>query len=48
LVQPVKKETEDTSKTESKDDLKKQAVQHPLVAEAVRIFGGRVVDVKVL
>jgi len=48
LVQPVKKESQDTSKTESKDDLKKQAVQHPLVAEAVRIFGGRVVDVKVL
>jgi len=30
------------------NDLKQKAIQHPLIADAVEIFNGKVVDIKIL
>jgi DNA polymerase-3 subunit gamma/tau len=37
-----------SGKGDNVNNIKQKAVQHPLVSDAVRIFGGKVVDVKVL
>jgi len=47
FVRPEETAAATPAKPKSKNDLKKEAIQHPLVAEAVRIFGGKVVDIKV-
>ena len=50
VAESSKKSPADRSRPESDKDrrLKKDALAHPLVADAVEIFRGRVVDVKVL
>ncbi len=48
FIQGKKKEAPAPSKETSQNHMKKEAIQHPLVAEAKRIFGGTVVDVKIL
>ncbi|MBW2041150.1 MAG: DNA polymerase III subunit gamma/tau [Deltaproteobacteria bacterium] len=48
FVRPEKDNPHHDQKPETQNDIKNKAIQHPLVAEAIRIFGGTVVDVKLL
>jgi DNA polymerase-3 subunit gamma/tau len=48
FVRPEEDTPRETEKPKPKNHLKNEAVQHPLVADAIRIFGGKVVDVKIL
>jgi len=48
FVRPEKDNLHHDQKPETQNDIKNKAIQHPLVAEAIRIFGGAVVDVKLL
>ncbi len=40
--------TENRNQKKKYNQLKQKAIEHPLVADAIEIFGGKLIDVKIL